>query len=56
MSTLKDVAAEAGVHVSTASAVLNAAAGNTRVSVETKERVLAAAKKLAYTPNESARR
>jgi len=56
MSTLKEVAAAAGVHVATASAVLNAAGGNTRVSESTRERVLAAAKQLSYVPNESARR
>jgi len=56
MSTLKDIASEAGVHVATASSVLNAAGGNTRVSEGTRHRVLAAAKKLAYIPNESARR
>lgn len=56
MTTLREIAHEAGVHVATASAVLNAASGNTRVSAETRERVLAAAKKLAYVPNESARR
>jgi DNA-binding LacI/PurR family transcriptional regulator len=56
MSTLKEVAAAAGVHVATASAVLNAAGGNTRVGESTRERVLAAAKQLSYVANESARR
>ncbi|CAN5778353.1 hypothetical protein BH09VER1_BH09VER1_17420 [soil metagenome] len=56
MVTLKTVAREAGVHVATASAVLNGAGGNTRVSVTTRRRVMAAAKKLSYLPNESAQR
>ena len=56
MATLRVVAATAGVHVATASAVLNPAEGNTRVSAATRRRVLAAARKLAYVPNESARR
>jgi len=56
MTTLKEIALEAGVHVATASAVLNGSGGNTRVSVETQKRVLSAAKKLAYVPNETARR
>jgi len=56
MANLRTVAAAAGVHVATASAVLNPASGNTRVSVETRTRVLAVARKLAYVPNETARR
>jgi len=56
MATLRNVAAAAGVHVATASAVLNPAGGNTRVSEETRQRVLAVAQKLAYVPNETARR
>ena len=55
MTNLRTVAAAARVHVATASAVLNPAGGNTRVSVETRIRVLAAAKKLSYVPNETAR-
>jgi LacI family transcriptional regulator len=56
MATLRIVAAAAGVHVATASAVLNPAGGNTRVSAETRQRVLAAAEKHSYVPNELARR
>jgi len=56
MANLRTVAAAAGVHVATASAVLNPAGGNTRVSVETRMRVLAIAKRLSYIPNETARR
>ena len=40
----------------TASAVLNPAGGNTRVSAETRQRVWAAARKHSYVPNELARR
>lgn len=56
MATLRVVAASAGVHVATASAVLNAAGGNTRVSATTRKRVLEAARKHSYVPNEMARR
>src|SRR5476649_1599420 len=56
MATLRVIAAAAGVHVATASAVLNPAGGNTRVSPDTRKRVLATAKRLFYVPNESARR
>ncbi len=56
MTTLKEVAAAAGVHLATASAVLNRAGGNTRVGEETRARVLEAARRLAYIPNETARR
>ncbi|MEM6391292.1 MAG: LacI family DNA-binding transcriptional regulator [Planctomycetota bacterium] len=54
MVTLKEVAKAAGVHYSTASSVLNAARGNTRVSPKTCERVRDAAKRLGYTPNQTA--
>ncbi len=53
--TLADVAYKAGVHPSTAGAILNDTSTNTRVSPETRERVLAAAKELNYTPNLAAR-
>ena len=55
MSTLRVVAARAGVHIATASAVLNGTGGNTRVGLATRRRVLAAARQLAYVPNELAR-
>lgn len=51
-ATLKDVAAMAGVSVSTASRVLN---DNYPVSAEVRERVLEVIKALAYTPNSAAR-
>lgn len=56
MITLKDIAVAAQVHVSTASAVLNSTQGNTRVGEEARQRVIAAAKKLGYVANDSARR
>ncbi len=56
MSTLREIAVAASVHVATASAVLHPSGGNTRVSTDTRRRVLLAAKRLAYVPNESARR
>lgn len=50
--TLKDVAAVAGVSVSTASRVLN---GSGRVSDATRERILHAARRLRFQPNALAR-
>ncbi|MGB9678404.1 MAG: LacI family DNA-binding transcriptional regulator [Thermoanaerobacteraceae bacterium] len=52
MATIKDVANLAGVAVSTASYALN---NSPRISKETKDKVLAAAKKLNYQPNGIAR-
>ncbi len=52
--TLKDVAAEAGVHVSTASRALNPATQSV-INHQTVERVLAAAEKLGYRPHPLAR-
>ncbi|MFG6199671.1 LacI family DNA-binding transcriptional regulator, partial [Nonomuraea sp. JJY05] len=51
---IKDVAARAGVGVSTVSVVLNNVEG-ARVSPETRERILAAARDLGYTSNPIAR-
>ena len=52
MATLKDVAAEAGLTVTTVSRVLN---NRGYISEETREKVHAAMKKLNYRPNELAR-
>ena len=52
--SLKDVAREAGVSVTTASYVLNRKP-DARISEETSRRVRAAAKRLKYVPNISAR-
>ncbi len=49
MATLRDVAARAGVDVSTASKVLGG--GNIRVAAATRRRIEAAARSLDYTPN-----
>ena len=51
---LHEVAREAGVHVSTASRVINDA-HDASVRPETRERILAAARKLSYRPNAMAR-
>ncbi|MGP9604622.1 MULTISPECIES: LacI family DNA-binding transcriptional regulator [unclassified Brachybacterium] len=50
--TIKDIAAEAGVALGTASRALS---GNGSVAPETRERVLAAAERLNYIPNALAR-
>lgn len=52
--TLKDVAQEAGVHVSTASRALNEET-RSELSAETADRVVAAAKRLGYRPHPLAR-
>lgn len=52
--TLRNVASAAGVHIATASAVLNGSRGSTRVSDSTRAKVLEAARKLGYVRNESA--
>ncbi len=54
-ATLADVGREAGVSAMAASAVLNDAKTSTRTSEETRARVLAAAEKLRYRPNATAR-
>ncbi len=52
MSTIRDVAAKAGVHPSTVSRVFS---GNAQISESTRERVLAAAQVLNFQPNAIAR-
>lgn len=52
MASIKDVAAQAGVSISTVSYVMS---GKRSVRPETKERVLAIAKKLGYEPSVGAR-
>lgn len=54
-ATGEDVARHAGVSRMTVSAVLNGGGGNARVSAETRQRVLASAAVLGYTPNPTAR-
>ncbi len=52
---LRQVAERAGISVATASAVLSSTRSNTRVSQETRERVLQTARELHYHPNALAR-
>ena len=52
MTTIKDVAKQAGVSIASASYALN---GTGTISTETRERVLAAAEELNYHPNAFAR-
>lgn len=54
-ATLADVGKVAGVSAMAASAVLNGARTSSRISPETRERILAAARQLAYRPNAAAR-
>lgn len=54
MVTLKDIALASGVSAATVSYVLNDC-GNVKISAPTREKVLAAAKRLGYEPNELAR-
>lgn len=55
MVTLRDVAKTAGVHLTTASSVLNGASGNSRFSEETRRKVNRTAKRLGYSGNFIAR-
>lgn len=55
MTTLKDIAALAGVSVGTVSTVLNNSNNTIKVRKETRERVINAAAKLKYTPNLNAK-
>jgi LacI family transcriptional regulator len=54
MPTLADVAREAGVSKMAASAALNGNQGSSRVSAETRDRVMAAVARLRYRPNANA--
>ena len=54
-ATLADVGREAGVSVMAASKVLNGSQTSSRISAETRERIIAAAKKLNYRVNAAAR-
>ena len=54
-ATLADVGREAGVSIMAASAVLNGAKTSSRISDETRARILAAAEKLSYRANATAR-
>lgn len=52
--TLREIARLANVHYATASCILNGARGSTRVSEETRKRVIEAARELGYTVNRAA--
>lgn len=54
-ATLADVGVEAGVSAMAASAVLNGARTSTRISPETRARIVEAASRLNYRPNAAAR-
>lgn len=54
-ATLADVGREAGVSVMAVSAVINGARTSSRISEDTRTRILAAAKRLKYRPNAAAR-
>jgi LacI family transcriptional regulator len=54
-ATLADVGREAGVSAMAASAVLNGARTSSRISPETRDKILEASKKLRYRPNAAAR-
>jgi len=54
MANLKEVAAAAGVHLTTASSVLNGASSNSRFGEETRRKVEQAAAKLGYARNQLA--
>src|SRR5438093_382131 len=54
-ATLRDVAARAGVSAATVSVVLNNTRSGTRVSADTRNRILEVAEALRYRPNAAAR-
>ncbi|EGL40673.1 transcriptional regulator, LacI family [Megasphaera lornae] len=56
MSTIKDIAREAGVSIATVSIVLNGKGGARKISTETQARIHAIAQKLHYVPNQSAKK
>ncbi|MDL2318863.1 LacI family transcriptional regulator [Eubacteriales bacterium OttesenSCG-928-A19] len=56
MATIRELASEAGVSVSTASIVLRGEAKARKISETTQEKVWAAAKRVGYRPNVAARR
>lgn len=55
MASIKDVAVEAGVSLSTASIVVNGKANERKISAKTQNKVLKAMEKLNYIPNVSAK-
>ena len=56
MSTIKDIAREAGVSIATVSIVLNGKGPERKISVETQKRIHHIAQQLNYVPNQSAKK
>ena len=56
MATIKDVAKQAGVSVTTVSIIINGKAEERKISAATQQRVAEAMRDLGYQPNLSARR
>ena len=56
MTTLKEIAAEAHVHPTTVSSILNQSKGNSRCSEETRAKVLHIAEERGYVRNQLASR
>lgn len=52
--TIHEIAKHANAHYTTVASVLNGTSGNTRVSEQTRKRILEAAKELGYTVNRAA--
>lgn len=55
MTTIKDIAKKAGLHVTTVSGILNGTKGNSRASADTEKKVREIAEELGYVPNQVAR-
>lgn len=56
MSTIKDIAREAGVSIATVSIVLNGKGQERKISAETQSRIQQIARQLNYVPNQSAKK
>lgn len=56
MSTIKDIAHEAGVSIATVSIVLNGKGPERKISVETQKKIYHIAQQLNYVPNQSAKK
>ncbi|WP_301860114.1 LacI family DNA-binding transcriptional regulator [uncultured Megasphaera sp.] len=56
MSTIKDIAREAGVSIATVSIVLNGKGRERKISQETQDRIHQIAQQLKYVPNQSAKK
>jgi LacI family purine nucleotide synthesis repressor len=56
MSTIKDIAKEAGVSIATVSIVLNGKGRERKISLETQARIHQIAQQLNYVPNQSAKK